>query len=107
MRFRVLLLNGLILPGSGHIYTKRYASGAIILVLFLVTSVMAIYRFAIGAFLFFNSVEDFGRIGEFYVMLFGDPAFLKPFAISISVWLASLIDGWRITRATLATRGVV
>jgi hypothetical protein len=52
-------------------------------------------------------VEDFGRIGEFYVMLFGDPAFLKPFAISISVWLASLIDGWRITRATLATRGVV
>ena len=101
LRFRVLLLNGLFLPGSGHIYIKRYASGSLILVLFVPASVMAIYRFAAGAFLFFTTLEDFGRIAEFFMALFDDPVFLKPFTVSILVWLTSIFDGWRITRSTV------
>lgn len=97
-RFRVLLMNGLFLPGSGHLYIKRYKSGIFILVIFLVASVMAIYRLVTGAFLFFDSVESLGYAGEFFSMLFGDLVFLPPFAVSILLWLTSIIDGWRVTR---------
>ena len=95
------MLNGLLLPGSGHLYLKRYVPGSIILVMFTVTSVMAIYTLAVGAFLYFNTIEDFLHIGEFFVMLVDDPVFLNPFAVSILFWLFSIIDGWRITRGVV------
>jgi hypothetical protein len=91
-------MNGLILPGSGHLYIKRYKSGIFILLIFLVASVMAIYRLVTGALLFFDSAEDFRYAGEFFSMLIGDLVFLPPFAVSLLLWLTSIIDGWRITR---------
>jgi len=101
LRYRVLMLNGLLLPGSGHLYIKRYVPGSIILVMFTVTSVMAIYRLVVGAVLHFNTIEDFFHVGEFFVMLIDDPVFIKPFAVSILFWLVSMIDGWRITRSVI------
>ncbi len=93
---RVMVLNGLVLPGSGHIYLRRKLIGYSMAVVFTVSASTLIGTFFYMMFSYFKSISDFQHADLFLSELWLDRAFLYSFLVSLFVWLFGIIDGYRI-----------
>ena len=97
-RLRVLILNGLVMPGSGHIYLRHYITGSAIAAVFTVSAVFFLANFFMGAFSFFNTGEDFLKADQFFHSLWGNVMFRYSLYTAFLFWIGALVDGYRLTR---------
>jgi len=93
---RVMILNGLVMPGAGHIYLKQKTIGSAIGVIFSISAITAIAKFALFAFSFFVTLLDFIKIDIFVFKLWADPLFKYSMILAIAIWIGALIDGYRL-----------
>jgi len=104
---KAALLSGLVFPGLGHVYLRRYASGLVLLLLsgwatYSVTasSIDAAYDIA-------DQIEagtvapDSGAIGQLIEQRSqqAGQATAIPGWVLLAAWLVGVVDSWRVGRA--------
>lgn len=97
-RLRVLLLNAVILPGAGHLYLKRYLSGAAISVSFVAFALYVIVEFVLVFISFFSDgFKGLMQVGTFYVTLWEEASFRYSLYLTVVIWVGAIADSFRIT----------
>jgi len=96
-RLTVILLNALVFPGLGHIMAKKKITGVLIASCFMVVSVVLTVKFFYGFFVFYTGQTESYGFFEFLSSLWEDAVFRYFLAADLMIWMAALLDSFRIT----------
>ncbi len=110
--FKAALLSGLVFPGLGQIYLKRYMRGLTIIIPVILGLMLIIAMAVIGALEGLKKIQIEGGNADMDTILNLAVTYSKPSAVHSEIiflfivccWLFSVIDAYRIGKRNLPNR---
>ncbi len=108
---KVVLLSGVVFPGAGHFYLKKYFFAVLLTMIASVCSYLIIMNFTIRILTLFEKIQsgevapDFSLMIQFILTQPEDPAArlsVVVWVVMMICWLVAVFDSYRIARKQLS-----
>ena len=105
---KAALLSGLVFPGAGQIYLKRYRRGLVLILTVLAALMAVVVRAAVAAFRVLEEMQRAGKTPDPETITTLATQYALPYAayfqvgslIIVGCWIFSIIDAYRIGKKT-------